>query len=64
MFGKYIMKKTQQKRRGGKTQKRKGGTKETGKSSIRYTNKNSSKVPKYTWGTYFTENKHAQYRDR
>lgn len=27
MFGKYIMKKTQQKRRGGKTQKRRGGTK-------------------------------------
>lgn len=25
MFGKYIMKKTQQKRRGGKTQKRRGG---------------------------------------
>ena len=49
MFGKYIMKKTQQKRRGGKTQKRRGGktqkrrggTKETGLSSIKsYTTTN------------------------
>jgi hypothetical protein len=60
MFGKYIMKKTQQKRRGGKTQKRRGGTKETGQSSIRYTNKKSNKVPINTWGISFTENKHAQ----